>query len=322
MPRKKRNILQRSFKRKFFTQKRGIKPIFTAGYVGFRNLLYNILLKRVRPRRAVQPRTNITPLRQVTPRTTTGAAARPRRGLTERGKFAAEQVKLYKSRGWIKIAGGSKTSPKFLPGTNIMSGRKWRGPPGSLGDDVIVEILPTIDMAIEAGRPGTMKKMNISVDWNVTWNAINDFYTAIVMSLKNMIGKPYPRMAGIVPTDTGTLRRKMWQSIERQWYSKTKMPMTPGKMKQAAERGDPLLLLVLNTGNLMYAKPVNQMPTRMLAHPHKGSRNIGRGGPLFDPQAVSDWWTAIKTHGRNLAHMHTPNLRARVGQKLLEIHYS
>lgn len=320
MPRQKQGK-RITYKRKLFFRGK-IRP-FYAGYGALQNLLINILKKRVRvKRKTTQSKTNITRLKNVSPRTTTGAAARPRRGLSERGKLAADQVRMYKARGWIKIRGGAKTSPKLLPGINIASGRKWRGPPGALGDDVIVEILPTVEMAIEAGRPGTLQKMNVKVDWAVTWNAINDFYTAIVKVMKETIGRPYPRMAGMVPTDTGTLRRKMWQSIERQWYSKTKMPMTPGQMKKAAEAGDPLLIIVLNTGNLMYAKPVNQMPTRMLAHPHAGSRNIGRGGPLSDPNAVSDWWTTIKTMGRNAAHMHTPYLRARTGQKLLEIHYS
>jgi hypothetical protein len=240
---------------------------------------------------------------------TTGAAARQRRGLSERGRLARIQVQNYKAQKIIKIQ----------KGRNAASGRPWRGPPGALGDDVIVEILPTVDLAMDAAGIHT----GTNIDWKVLWNSINQFYLDIAAYMKDYIGRPFPRQEGVVPTDTGQLRRKMWQSIERQWYSKTKMPMTPGQLKKAAENGDPLLMVVLNTGNLMYAKPVNQMPTKMVAHPHKGSRNYGRGGPLWDPSAKEGWYEKVLLNGRNRAQTVNHLLQPILGNrpKLLEVFY-
>jgi hypothetical protein len=256
--------------------------------------------------------------KSLTQKSTTGAAARGRRGLEDRGKAERAKVARQKAAGKVLVKGGK----------NVMSGRKWLGPAGSLGDDVIVEILPTVDLAMEAAQPGITSgkgKQNgpPRVDWAVLWGQLNQFYLNVVQYLKEYIGKPAPRQnEGVVPTDTGTLRRKMWQSLERQWYSKTKMPMTPGQLRKAAEAGDPLLVIVLNTGNLKYARPVNQMSTRTLAHPHDGSRNWGNGGPLVDPSAQNGWYNLVLVNGQNQAKKMGQGLSMYTRQpRLIEINY-
>jgi hypothetical protein len=80
--------------------------------------------------------------------------------------------------------------------------------------------------------------------------------------------------------------------------------------------------VILNTGDLAYAKPVNYMPTTWLAHPHAGSSNEGykfgrritrqREGSfqtargtwkhnLYDPRAETHWFFKIRDNGRKYA---------------------
>jgi len=242
-------------------------------------------------------------------RVTTGKTALKRRGLSERGKTLAEWTRQQRTAKQIVVR----------KGINIKTGRKWHGPPGSLGDDVIVEVLPTVDLAMEAARPGITGKQ---VDWSLLWGLLEAYYQSIVRPLKQFIGQPRPRTVGMVPTDTGDLRLKMWTSLERHPWSASKMPHTSTDLRKAAERGDPLLLIVLNTGSLKYAKPVNQMSTEMLAHPHDNSRNFGRGGSLYDPTARTDWWQKCKDKGRNEAKTYFGTLHPFQGKpKFVEVHF-
>ena len=118
------------------------------------------------------------------------------------------------------------------------------------------------------------------------WNKI--FYKPFLEYMKYEIGIDNA-VHGLVPSRSGELRRVMNLSLTNGGGSKTNtFP----------------ILIVINTGGLDYARPVNEMPSKNLRH--MGEMGWTGQKPykkvfMFDPRATKGWWGLVQTNGRKKA---------------------
>jgi len=89
----------------------------------------------------------------------------------------------------------------------------------------------------------------------------------------------------IVPKDTGQLRATICDSIaqsEPSWHG----------------------IKIEISADMEYAQVANNMPTRMLAHPHEGGKKKGRtGNLLWDPKARTSWFRELVDIAKREAHI-------------------
>ncbi len=171
-------------------------------------------------------------------------------------------------------------------GGNRASFRQYKnyGPMKPLGPKLIFELVPTGIYTQQFMRLQRGKKADIVRIKRQTKEAMEKLLKGLIDYGETVIGK-------YVPKDTGYLRDEMIRSLKR------------SKVRGMS------LKVSLDTGLVPYANVVNNMPTRMLAHPHPGGRP-----DLFDPKAVKGWWQFIdmqlNTYGRKLFKVFVQDLES------------
>ena len=159
---------------------------------------------------------------------------------------------------------------------------KWYGKMKPLGPKLIFEVFPTHKyyMYIRARKSYGDHMAVIKAIRKAMQKVLDD----LVKYGKIIINK-------YVPEETGDLRKSMIDSLEK---SKVR-GMT--------------IKVELDTGNIQYANPVNNMPESKIRHDMGKNKQIGRrsGKYLHDPKAIENWFQHI-----------TMNLNAEAG-KLLRV---
>ena len=177
-----------------------------------------------------------------------------------------------------------------------------------------------------------------------------DSEVILLLQLNEAVFQQYDLIARMYPPYRGLNERSLLQLVQSTLYNQLKTmmmvdinnlaPRDSGRLRNAMELSimgghsggggatsmvsdlHPFFV-ILNTGDLPYAKPVNYMPTNWLAHPHPGSSNEGykfgrritrqREGSyqtargtwkhyLYDPRAETHWFFTIRDKGRTYAH--------------------
>jgi len=158
------------------------------------------------------------------------------------------------------------------------------GPMKPLGPKLIFELVPTGIYTQQFMRIQRGNKADIVRIKRQTKEAMEKLRKGLIDYGEKVIGK-------YVPKDTGYLRDEMIRSLKR------------SKVRGMS------LKVSLDTGLVPYANVVNNMPTRMLAHPHPGGRP-----DLYDPKAVKGWWQFIdmqlNSYGRKLFKVFVQDLES------------
>ncbi len=154
---------------------------------------------------------------------------------------------------------------KNFAGGNTASFRTYKnyGPMKSLGPKLLFELIPTptfMGMWVKMAKEDKTQLERIRRE---TENAIKRVRKGIIIYGMEIIGK-------YVPKDTGDLRKSLIDSLRKSNTHGLQLKMS------------------LDTGNIQYANVVNNMPDRMLRHPHPGGR-LG----LNDPKAQKGWFQFI-----------------------------
>jgi len=123
----------------------------------------------------------------------------------------------------------------------------------------------------------------------------------LLESLKNYVYRPLEQsmirdIEKLVPKDSGRLQGVMKQSIG------------PGSSISGLGNPNPFFV-VLSAGNVEYARPVANMPSRYLKHPgmhgnvrsNRLSRYVKKSHMLYDPTAETDFFNKIANNGRTTA---------------------
>jgi len=237
-----------------------------------------------------------------------GTAARLGRTLTSRKEGSIARNKYYDKRH--NRSGGQ---------------RVWRGPAKALGDDVIFEIFPSAAGTRSVFQSGSFPDVSPSqleenslyiqtqfrasqgrqdpaqaIDWSQLYHFLVRFYFDLQRYVETLV-KTY------VPIDTGALQQAMVGSFalgSRASNFASYRVETNATAQHAFLSGDLLMRMVINTGDLDYANPVNNMPTDMVKHPspaHSSPRTGRSGLILHDPTAVTSWYGFILSLARKYA---------------------
>lgn len=173
---------------------------------------------------------------------------------------AASVAKAMRAGGRRSLKAGSHPQQYWrqpVSPVKVLTGTGARlGPAGELGDDVLIEIKLSPSGVILVGRHLSPKLESAALLSEV----IAQIYNPLVAEMHNKINL-------WVPIDSGDLRRSLLNSLSPAGGSYTS--------------GFPLFV-VLNTKNIIYAKPVNKMPKHWFKI----------------PTAVENWYNLLVLHGR------------------------
>lgn len=197
-------------------------------------------------------------------------------------------------------------------GRRLVTRRPWLGPAQQLGDDVVVEILPSANFRllvqnsnaqqIRKDLPRLIQLINskIKFSWLGLWRALYNLYDRTYSYMMPLIGHPQGGNEGYAPRDTGSLRRSMRNSLGEPIST---IVHDVRDVVNALSSGAPFIRMVLSTPDIDYANPVNNMPTSWLAHPgsHPPGTRGRLGTVLHDPNARKGWYNLILLRGRQFA---------------------
>jgi len=145
---------------------------------------------------------------------------------------------------------------------------------GAFPDDIIIEVFLTFNPSF-LPRELSLRMLKTGLR--------REIYDPLRQFVESIVNINAPR-------DTGSLRESMERKVGE------------GKPTIDQLSNSQPFVVKLGTPGVMYAKPVNKMPTGWLKHPRRGQRNIGRqGDPLDDPKAKKGWYDLLLLNGRNRA---------------------
>jgi len=193
-------------------------------------------------------------------------------------------------RGWFEQIGQQALRAGWHP--QMWRRRIWLGPIGEFGDDIILQIKPT-DIGLHLLQSGS----KVISETNILKLIQRYIYKPLIKFSYAYIGMVRTNDPnGVVPEDSGTLRRTMQKAMTND-----------GGSNINSLTGKTGFLVVMNTAELRYSKPVNQMPTEWLEHPgiHPPWRMKSRhdGHKLYDPNATSGWYDDVLSKSRNKARI-------------------